>query len=75
MPIEKHPTKTDTLVFRGHPAARLWRPHLCFSCCHPFEEGDAFHSDAPGVFYHLRCYIAEVKASAKVKSTSNVSQE
>lgn len=57
------------------PAARLWRPHLCFSCCHPFEEGDAFHSDAPNVVYHLRCYIAEVKASAKVRSTSNVSQE
>ena len=25
MPLEKHPTKPDTLVFRGHPAAMMLR--------------------------------------------------
>ena len=71
MPLEKHPTKPDTLVFRGHPAARLNR-HACFGCGGLFDVGDLFHSDAPNVVYHLRCYIAEVK---QVRSTSNSSQE
>lgn len=62
MPLEKHPTKPDTLVFRGHPAAmRPVRRYTCFACGHFFRLGEQFHSDAPDVVYHLRCYIAEVK--------------
>jgi hypothetical protein len=49
-----------------------FRPHECFRCCGAFKLGDMFHSDAPGIVYHLRCYIAEVK---QVRSTSNPSQE
>lgn len=74
MPLERHPTKPDTLVFRGHPAALNWRRHTCFACCTPFEEGEQFHSDAPNVVYHLRCYVAEVKGQF-VRGASNTSQK
>lgn len=38
------------------------RRYTCFRCGGFFKLGDYFHSDAPGVVYHLRCYVAAVKA-------------
>lgn len=38
-------------------------PHLCYRCCEPFKIGDQYQSDAPGIVYHLPCYIADVKES------------
>ena len=40
---------------------RLIRRHTCFRCGGVFQHGEQFHSDAPDIVYHLRCYIAAVK--------------
>lgn len=36
-------------------------PHRCFRCNDTFEVGDQYKSDAPGIVYHLKCYIAEAR--------------
>lgn len=35
--------------------------YTCFRCTGLFEVGDQYRSDAPGVIYHLGCYLAERK--------------
>jgi hypothetical protein len=40
----------------------MTKRYTCFRCSGLFEQGEQFHSDAPGVIYHLRCYVAAVKA-------------
>lgn len=38
------------------------RRYECFRCGGLFRLGEHFRSDAPGVVYHLRCYVAAVKS-------------